>query len=310
MKNNSKMLWSLLGCAVAVLVFCSLCVPSALGVYFYLTTRSTPVALVTKTEPITPPLTSTPDQVFTVTPLDPVITPTWQPEIPTPTIGGQLVQPAIPALSPADQTIESFEKTIVPINDLVDLAQRLQGKQNLPRSLEFPVDAFQVGDRRSFWVTDTDTNQNTQVDASLAYVTDHVYFWVEEGVRYRERDLKALVDTFESQIYPRNREFFGSEWTPGVDADPRLYILYASGLGGSVAGYFSSADQYLPQVREDSNGHEMFLINADHGDLADEFSYGLLAHEFQHMIHWYGDRNEETWMKSLPMGCWRMNFSI
>jgi hypothetical protein len=127
-------------------------------------------------------------------------------------------------------------------------------------------------------------------------VSEHVYFWIEDGVRYNEGQLKNLVDTFENQIYPTNREFFGSEWTPGVDADPHLFILYVSGLGGSVAGYFSPPDEYLPVVREDSNGHEMFFLSADILSLDEEFTYGVLAHEFQHMIHWYRDRNEETWL--------------
>jgi hypothetical protein len=81
-----------------------------------------------------------------------------------------------------------------------------------------------------------------------------------------------------------------------VDNDPRLYILYTHNLGKTVAGYFSSVDEYLPEVREDSNGHEMFLLSADHVELGEEYAYGVLAHEFQHMIHWYRDRNEETWM--------------
>ncbi len=28
----------------------------------------------------------------------------------------------------------------------------------------------------------------------------------------------------------------------------------------------------------------------------DEYTYGVLAHEFQHMIHWYRDRNETSWL--------------
>ncbi len=108
--------------------------------------------------------------------------------------------------------------------------------------------------------------------------------------------MKALIDTFENKIYPTNRDFFGSEWTPGVDADPHLFILYARGLGGSVAGYFSSSDEYLPPVRQYSNGHEMFLLSLDRVDLNEQFAYSVLAHEFQHMIHWYRDRNEETWL--------------
>jgi hypothetical protein len=40
----------------------------------------------------------------------------------------------------------------------------------------------------------------------------------------------------------------------------------------------------------------MFLLSADHLELDKNFTYGVLAHEFQHMIHWYQDRNEETWV--------------
>jgi immune inhibitor A len=194
------------------------------------------------------------------------------------------------------ETLDVLENTIVPINDPIDLAERLEGKQDLPTSLQTPLKNYQIGDQLNFWVINSDTTQNFQVPATLRYQTDHVNFWIEDGVRYGERQLKALVDTFENKIYPTDREFFGSEWTPGVDADPHLFILYARGLGGSVAGYFSSADEYLPIVREYSNAHEMFLLSADIVDLGEQYAYSTLAHEFQHMIHWYRDRNEETWM--------------
>jgi hypothetical protein len=199
------------------------------------------------------------------------------------------------ALSLQDN-LSILENAIVPVNDLIDLAERLEGKENLPRSLEAPPPAFEIGESRSFWVTDTNTNQNFQVQATLRYVTDHVYFWIDDRVSYNQRHLSELVDTFEAEIYPTNRDFFGSEWTPGVDADPHLYILYTTSLGGRVAGYFSPVDEYLPVVREDSNGHEMFLLSAEYLDLDEQYTYGVLAHEFQHMIHWYQDRNEESWM--------------
>ena len=67
-------------------------------------------------------------------------------------------------------------------------------------------------------------------------------------------------------------------------------------MGASIAGYFSSGDEYLPTIREYSNGHEMFVLSANDLDLNEEYTYGVLAHEFQHMIHWNTDRNEETWM--------------
>jgi immune inhibitor A len=198
--------------------------------------------------------------------------------------------------TPITETLAILENTVVPINSLPDLARRLEGKQGIPNTVEPPASPLQVGEQQSFWVINVDSNENFQIDATLQYVTDHVYFWIEDGVSFRSGELQQLADTFEREIYPTNREFFGSEWSPGVDGDPHLYILYASGLGSNLAGLFSSADEYHPEAHDYSNAHEMFLMNADVVSLGNEYAYGVLAHEFQHMIHWYRDRNEETWL--------------
>ena len=193
-------------------------------------------------------------------------------------------------------TLETLENTIVPVNDLLELAERLGGQQNIPVTMDPPAAPYQVGDTQTFWVTNVDNNENSQMTAVLRYVTEHAYFWIEEGVRYDEGDLQTLAESFENKIYPTDREFFGSEWTPGVDGDPHLYIIFASDLGYSLAGYFSSADEYHPLAHEYSNAHETFMLNADNVGLDEEFTYGVLAHEFQHMIHWYQDRNESSWL--------------
>ena len=194
------------------------------------------------------------------------------------------------------ETLQVLENTVVPISNLPDLAERLEGKQNVPLTVAPPARAFEEGALQEFWVTNVDTDENSQIAANLQYVTDHVYFWIEQGLHFNKRDMIRLVDTFESKIYPTDREFFGTEWSPGVDGDPHLYIVYASNLGYSLAGYFSSADENNPLAHEYSNAHEMFLLNADNIQLDEDFTYSVLAHEFQHMIHWHRDRNEETWM--------------
>ena len=198
--------------------------------------------------------------------------------------------------SAQNDTLETLENTIVPINDLLDLAQRLEGKENIPVTIDAPANPYQVGDVETFWVTNVDTNENSTIEAVLRYATEHAYFWIENGVSFNQDELSALAETFEHEIYVINREFFGSEWIPGVDNDPHLYIIFANDLGYSLAGYFSSVDEYNPLAHEFSNAHETFMLNADNVDLDDEFTYGVLAHEFQHMIHWYQDRNESTWM--------------
>ena len=196
----------------------------------------------------------------------------------------------------SNETLETLQNTDVPINDYLDLAQRLEGAVNIPVSLNPVAESLQVGTLESFWVTDTDIDANFQIDATLAYVTEHAYFWIEDGIHYREKDLIRLADTFENQIYPTNRAIFGTEWSPGVDGDPHLYIVYARGLGESIAGYFSSANEVHPLAHEYSNMHEIFMLSADNLEFDDEYTYGVLAHEFQHMIHWFQDRNEATWI--------------
>lgn len=211
----------------------------------------------------------------------------------------------MPLISPSDEpenidlsvlTLEQLASTIVPINEPIELAERLRGLKDVPRILAEEAEPISVGTVDTFWVSNVDTIENFEVQAEMIYATDHVYFWVEQGVDFDLDDLKALVDDFEEGAYPTNRSFFGSEWSPGVDGDVHLYIIYATNLGSSVAGYYSSADELSPLAHQYSNGHEMFYLSADNVELWEEFTYSVLAHEFQHMIHWSLDRNEESWL--------------
>lgn len=218
---------------------------------------------------------------------------------PSPT---EIMQPTEPTateltvMERAYETLLTLQQEIVPINDPIDLGERLGGISDIPETLPDLNAPYDVGDTQDFWVTNVDSNRNFKVTTTLQYLGDHVYIWIENGVEYDPADLKALGDTFDQEIYPTNQEFFGEEWSPGVDDDPRIYIVYAGGLGYYLAGYYSSADEVHPDAHEFSNAHEMFLINSDNVFLWEEYIYGTLAHEFQHMIHWYTDMNEETWL--------------
>ena len=245
-----------------------------------------------------------PMKVGSPTPSPLVIRPTSQTVISTPTSvlapATPLTELATPApintlypMSVPTDTLYTLENTFIPINNPIELAHRLLNLDNLSSTEAPPASFYQVGAQQSFWIGDGEV-ENFRVQATLRYVTDHAYFWVEDNVSYRPRDLSSLAEAFENQIYPTNREFFGSEWSPGVDGDPHIYILYATGIGEGIAGYFSSGDEYPSLINRYSNGHEMFMINADNSPLDSEYTFGVLAHEFQHMIHWYQDRNESN----------------
>ncbi len=228
--------------------------------------------------------------IVAYTPMPPVgETPTPEP---TPVITRE------PAGDVGAETEELLETTDVPVRDLHDLAIRLR---HLPPDTPRTVNPggspdYPIGTRRLFHVSNVDTDEQFDIHAILEYKTEHVYMWVEEGARFDQGDLEDAADLFEEHTYPTNRAFFGSEWSPGVDNDPHLSILHARGLGDSIAGYYSSADEFISDVRDDSNEMEMFYINIENVTINDSFYNGVLAHEFQHMIHWYNDRNEETWL--------------
>ncbi|HAL62772.1 MAG TPA: hypothetical protein DCP08_10255 [Chloroflexi bacterium] len=222
-------------------------------------------------------------------------TPTLETPEPTPTFPPTIEITPIPQVGV--ETWELLERTEVPARDLIALTKRLKHvEEPIPEVVRESALDYEIGDEEIFWVSNVDTDEHFQITAVLLYATPHLYMWVEKEVDVDLERLKEAADIFEEKTYPTDREFFGSEWTPGVDSDPHLNILHARGLGDSVAGYYSSADEYSRIVHEFSNEREMFYINADNVTIGSDFYNSVLAHEFQHMIHWYNDRNEDTWL--------------
>ena len=155
-----------------------------------------------------------------------------------------------------------------------------------------------MGDAARFWVENEDTEEHRQLTATLQYMTPHLYMWVEQGVNLDQAALEQSANLFESKIYPTDRQYFGSEWTPGVDDDVHLSVLHARGLGSTVGGYYSNADEYSHLANPYSNEKEMFYVSAEASGPppGSSFDLGVLAHEFQHMIHWANHRNEDSWV--------------
>jgi immune inhibitor A len=209
-------------------------------------------------------------------------------------------QPAITAQPTASGSTErQLVEAKMPERDQRELALRLKtGVTDIPVVVNATPPTFKVGDKQVFWVSNSDTDEHHQVTATLKYLNDHVYMWVDDTAKLSDADLKKSADRFANQTYPTNREFFGSELSPGVDNDPRLHILHTRGMGKTVAGYYSSADEYSHLVNPYSNEKEMFYISADSGNAKPNSTFydGTLAHEFQHMIHWANDRNEDSWV--------------
>jgi len=223
----------------------------------------------------------------------PTRTPTATPLRPTVTV---ITSPPSPTATPAYSTLAALRSAELPYRDLAELASRLRyGGTPIPPVVAEAPREWEVGDVDTFWIANVDTHEHSQIQAVLRYQTDHVQMWVEEGASVDLQGLRRSAERFERETYPTDRRLFGSEWTPGVDGDPHLVILHAHNLGG-VGGYFSAADEYSRLANPFSNEREMFYISLDYREPGTEAYDSTLAHEFQHMIHWYEDRNEVAWV--------------
>ncbi len=192
-------------------------------------------------------------------------------------------------------TLETLQSTSLPIRDLYDIAVNF-GKipANAPRVASESDPGYQVGDVLEFNVSNVNTNENLKVDATLQYQTAHASWWVDNNLEVNEEDLASSARVFEEQTYPTNHAVFGSEWSPGVDGDYRIHVFVGNVPG--VGGYYSSADEFPRSINPYSNEKEIFYLNASNALPGDSYFDGVLAHEFQHMIHWNIDRNENTWI--------------
>ncbi len=164
---------------------------------------------------------------------------------------------------------------------------------------------YNKGDIETFWTKNIVTNEFEQTRAVLREVGRHCYIFLEEG---KTIDPKAIENTrrnFDEIIYPKNTANFGSEFKPGIDGDNRIFLLMFDikdgydGSGGFVGGYFYPVDSYPqsklpPHIK--SNEREILYLDINPSDPTKERFFATVAHEFQHMIHFYQDRNEYTWV--------------
>lgn len=165
---------------------------------------------------------------------------------------------------------------------------------------------------RTFWVADGVTGERREIMARLRVQTEHAAMWVQEDVWHDVRQLEEAALVFETQLYPSIRAVFGSEWTPGVDNDPHIHILHVAGLGEGVLGYTSSADEFPQTLYPFSNEAELIVVNIAEVEIASPAYYALLARQFQRLVQWFQDRNEEPWVKEglADLAVWLSGFDV
>jgi len=187
-----------------------------------------------------------------------------------------------------------------------------KNSNNVTKSLR--VTSTQEGDELTF-CTDMDSSYNCSdtVDATARKVVKNIstkqgrknlVIWVQDseygwgGITSSMVD--ELADTFlqsgsDNDIYDWDTNIYGEEWGEKAnDIDSNLIgetdtinILLYKMSNDHLAGYFWAKDNFKQSYLSASNEKIMFYINTTLYKQDKKETFTTLAHEFQHMIHFY-----------------------
>ena len=137
--------------------------------------------------------------------------------------------------------------------------------------------------------------------ATCRYKGTHCYIFVEESqwdIIAAQEDVDKLGVLFDAAtpadpergIFEIAVDAFGEP--ADKDGDPRIFILILD-LPSNLVGYFDSAvyEALLPELRRDT-----IYLDANKLAFSAYLAHATLAHEFQHLIHWGRDADEEEWI--------------
>ena len=222
---------------------------------------------------------------------------------PSPTEGITTPVPSTPTpiasstLTTLDMTAALLAKSL-PYANGFELTRTVRGRSGQPANGFEPVRTTppdeNVGSTHDFWTYDFAAKKNVRTTATLRLITDHVKWWAANDVNLDMNGLRATASSFENKIYPTDRGLYGEEWSPGIDADPRINIVLAR-LPGSAAGYFSGSDEEPAWVNEFSAEREMIYVNTLGYRLGSPDLDRVMAHEFCHMIQFNTRRRSAVW---------------
>ena len=202
----------------------------------------------------------------------------------------------VPVPDAAYFTADQLWQADRPERDYFELAVQLLGADPASLVSDLPdPDTLKLNDRTNMFIK-TGGNDYSPVPVRVRYLSDDIVIWTGVNARATEEEIAAAVQNFESQIIPINRLIFGREALPGVDGDRRIHIVFVENPNWPFFGYFSVLNQYPAAIQPTSNQREMFVMNLG-GVATDSLAFaGEMAHEYQHLIHWNKDPNEDHWL--------------
>jgi immune inhibitor A len=214
------------------------------------------------------------------------------------------------AVTTLDMTAALLAKQL-PYANGFELTRTVRGRSGQPANGFEPVrttpPAEGIGSAQDFWTYDFVDKRNVKTTATLRLITDHAKWWAANNVSIDLNALRTTATNFENKTYPTDRRLYGDEWSPGIDADPRINFVLAR-LPGSAAGYFSGSDEEPVWVNEFSAERETIYLNTLGYRLGSADLDRVIAHEFCHMVQFNTRRRSAVWFnEGHSVLCERMN---
>lgn len=180
-----------------------------------------------------------------------------------------------------------------------------------PRAPMSPPDDPQVGDSWIWWLFTwyPMPPHFEQHVCTVRGMSDRGYVVVKDEewlVSIDQDDVDSILQHWENSsvgpyssqgIYEIDSLSFGTP-PDELDDDPRIYLMWYD-FGVSADGFFFYFDMYPEGTFPDYHSNEcevLYLNTTSQGGPSGDYMHAVIAHEFEHMIHWKYDDNEASWV--------------
>ncbi len=181
-------------------------------------------------------------------------------------------------------------------------------EHDLPTS---PPDNPQVGDSWIWWlwVHSPMPPHFEEFICTVRGMSDRGYVVVREAeweVSIFQSDVDQILERWENSsigpyptqgIYEIDSLAFG-EPPDELDEDPRIYLMWFD-FAIAADGFFFWFDEYLDGAFPPYHSNEcevLYLSTTSSGGPSGDYMLAVIAHEFEHMIHWKYDDDEDSWV--------------
>lgn len=181
-----------------------------------------------------------------------------------------------------------------PGRDLYELTARLGYPFGPPASPTPRAAQPAVGEQEDFWIGYQQADAYRRTRATLVTMTDHAYYYLEDGLGATPGAMEQTARDFERRVYPSLTRYFGPLDRPGPNGDVHLTVLVARLQG--VNGYWSDFDQHPRSAHPYSNERHIIYLNGATATVGTPAFTALVAHEFQHLLRGIRKQAVDNWI--------------